>query len=138
MSLSRSSRTNDPKSPANAIWRAHIHLINYGHYPTCNIYVMQCLLRAHQFDVPNKTTFVNYVCHTSKSIQCTHMNDKIDGLVQEIRNPIDNALELRLYCFLALTHRNINKSSHFFHFRNCQLHPIHSSWTLYLVLRRHI
>ena len=36
MSLSRSSRTNDPKSPANAIWRAHIHLINYGHYPTCN------------------------------------------------------------------------------------------------------
>ena len=38
-SLSRSSRTNDLKSPANAIWRAHSHLIKYGHYPTCNICV---------------------------------------------------------------------------------------------------
>ena len=38
MSLSRSSRTNDPKSPANAIWRPCGHLMKYGHYPTCNTY----------------------------------------------------------------------------------------------------
>ena len=39
-SLSRSSRTNDPKSPANAIWRPYGHLMKYGHYPTCNTYLI--------------------------------------------------------------------------------------------------
>ena len=37
-SLSRSSRTNILKSPANAIWQARSHLMKYGHYPTCNMY----------------------------------------------------------------------------------------------------
>ena len=36
-SLSRSSRTNILKSPANAIWQARSHLMKYGHYPTGNI-----------------------------------------------------------------------------------------------------
>ena len=36
-SLSRSSRTNILKSPANAIWQARSHLMKYGHYLTCNI-----------------------------------------------------------------------------------------------------
>ena len=39
MSLSRSSRTNILKSPANAIWRPCGHLMKYGHYPTCNSYL---------------------------------------------------------------------------------------------------